>query len=106
VVIFTCSLVPKLSPEPRELAQAFDTEVISYEEQPMPYITTFERFGMLENQRENMIEVLQTRFGEVPADLIVKINDLGDIENISEMKELFKQALTINSLEEFEQILP
>ena len=91
---------------PKQLAEAFDTEVITYEEQPMPYITTVERFGMLKNQRENVIEVLQTRFGEVPADLIAKINNLGDIEDMSGLKELHNKAVTINSLEEFEQILP
>ena len=91
---------------PKQLAEAFDTEVITYEEQPMPYITTFERFGMLENQRENIIEVLETRFGEVPTDFITRINEIGDIEDMSGLKALFKQALTINSLKEFEQVLP
>ncbi len=91
---------------PKQLAEAFDTEVITYEEQPMPYITTVERFAILRNQRENIIEVLETRFGEVPAGLVTKINDLGDIEDMSGLKALFKQALTINSLKEFEQVLP
>ncbi|MEO1433086.1 MAG: transposase [Cyanobacteria bacterium J06633_8] len=91
---------------PKELQIACNTEIRQYEEQPMPYITTFERFGMLENQRQNIIEVLEVRFGEVPADLIAQINDLGDIEDMSGLKQLLKQAVTINSLEDFEQILP
>ncbi|WP_416350934.1 Rpn family recombination-promoting nuclease/putative transposase [Rivularia sp. UHCC 0363] len=91
---------------PKELEIACNKEIRQYEEQPMPYITTFERFGMLENQRENIIEVLEVRFGEVPADLIAQINELGDIEDMSGLKQLHKQAVTINSLEEFGQILP
>ncbi|MEO1433080.1 MAG: hypothetical protein AAFV71_29245 [Cyanobacteria bacterium J06633_8] len=42
----------------------------------------------------------------VPADLIAQINELGDIEDMSGLKQLHKQAVTINSLEEFDQILP
>ncbi len=91
---------------PKELEIACKAEIRQYEEQPMPYITTFERFGMLENQRENIIEVLETRFGEVPTDFITRINEIGDIEDMSGLKALFKQALTINSLKEFEQVLP
>jgi hypothetical protein len=87
---------------PKELAETFDTEVINYEEQAMPFITGIERRGMLKNQRENVIDVLQTRFGEVPADFIAAINDL---DEISVLKELHREAVTINSLEEFEQIL-
>jgi hypothetical protein len=87
---------------PKELAETFDTEVINYEEQAMPFITGIERRGMLKNQRENVIDVLQTRFGEVPADFIAAINNL---DEISLLKELHREAVTINSLEEFEQIL-
>ncbi|MGJ5675424.1 MAG: transposase [Nostochopsis sp.] len=87
---------------PQGLAEAFTTEIANYEEQTMPYITSVERLGMLKNQRENVIDVLQTRFGEVPADLMAAINDL---DEISVLKELHREAVTITSLEEFEQIL-
>jgi hypothetical protein len=88
---------------PAELEQLCDTEISSYERQNyMPYITTIERRGILRTQRENLIDVLSARFESVPSELSVAINNLDDMDVL---KRLLRQAVTIPSLSEFEQLL-
>lgn len=88
---------------PKGLAQEFRTELKRVrEENQMPYITGFERDGMVQNARESAIAVLETRFEIVPKQLQDMVNTL---ENIQKLKELLRQAVTVPSLEEFEEIL-
>jgi hypothetical protein len=72
------------------------------EERRMPYITTFERDAKLEIARENVIEVLETRFSVVPDALSQRINSLNDL---ALLKQLHKQTITVPSLEDFVQML-
>jgi hypothetical protein len=99
---------------PKELALSFKTEVRSYEEADrMRYVTSIERLakeeGIVENARESIITVLETRFGEVPSSIIEVINR---IEEPSVLKMLFKSAMSttgfayaIPSTAEFQQVL-
>lgn len=88
---------------PKEQERMFDTEINCYEEQKkMPYITSVERVGMLKVQRECVIDNLATRFGEVPPEIIAKIENLYDIPVL---KQLHEQAITVGSIEEFQHIL-
>ncbi|KYC38201.1 transposase [Scytonema hofmannii PCC 7110] len=88
---------------PEELERVFDNEMNRYEEEKkMPYITSVERVGMLKVQREYLIDTLETRFGEVPPELMEKIENLYDMPVL---KQLHRQAITIGSLEEFQQLL-
>lgn len=88
----------------------------------MPYITPLERFaiergrqegiaagrqegiaeGMIEKGRESVIEILETRFDSVSESLVETINQ---IENEGVLKILFKRAITIASLAEFEEFM-
>jgi hypothetical protein len=97
---------------PDELTRSFDEQMARYEEeQKMPYITSVERLaiergelkGKLNAIRESILEVLQTRFGEVPEELG---NTLDRIEDVEPLKNLLRQAITIASLEDFEALLP
>ncbi|GAB1540489.1 hypothetical protein NUACC21_31580 [Scytonema sp. NUACC21] len=89
---------------PKELELMFDTEINRYEEEKkMPYITSVERVGMLKMKREDVIDNLATRFGEVPPEIIAKIENLYDM---SVLKQLHRQAITVGCLEEFQQLLP
>ncbi|MBD2005263.1 MULTISPECIES: hypothetical protein [Cyanophyceae] len=73
----------------------------------MPYITSIERRAMargelqgrLESARENVIEVLKTRFEVVPQSMVEVINELNDL---SVLKTLHRQAITIASLSDFQ----
>ena len=92
---------------PKELALSFKTEVRSYEEADrMRYVTSIERLakeeGIVENARESIITVLETRFGEVPSSIVEVINR---IEEPSVLKMLHKSAIAIPSTAEFQQVL-
>lgn len=94
---------------PDELKQEFKAEINRYEEENrMPYITSWERDGILqgnlETSREAVIEVLETRFSQVPSELRDRLNN---IQDIARLKQLHKLAITIGSIEEFQgQISP
>ncbi|MBD2356913.1 transposase [Tolypothrix sp. FACHB-123] len=92
---------------PKELASSFKTVVRNYEEtNRMRYVTSIERLakeeGIVENARESVIEVLETRFGEVPTAIVEAINA---IEEPSVLKTLHKRAIAIPSTAEFQQLL-
>ncbi|NJM72881.1 MAG: transposase [Scytonema sp. RU_4_4] len=96
---------------PEELARSFKQELRSDEEADrMRYVTSIERLakeegieqGMLLTNREHVIKVLQTRFGVVPEQVVESING---IENLSVLQTLFTSAITIGSIEEFQQVL-
>jgi len=92
---------------PKELTSSFKTVVRSYEEtNRMRYVTSIERLakeeGIIENARESVIEVLETRFGEVPSAIVETING---IEEPSILKTLLKRAIAIPSTAEFQQLL-
>ncbi len=92
---------------PKELAHSFIQEVRSYEEvQKMRYVTSIERLakeeGILETNRENVIKILQTRFGVVPEPVVEVISG---IEDLSVLQTFFTSAITIGSIEEFQQVI-
>ncbi len=72
----------------------------------MPYITSIERSGIekgeLKNARESVIEVLETRFENVPETLTNTLNQINDIQRL---KQLHKRAILIESLASFEHLL-
>jgi hypothetical protein len=93
---------------PEELEEGFRQEVEQYEEERrMRYVTSIERIGMkkgiLQTAREDVIDVLETRFEEVPPSMAEVIQGM---EDPSLLKSLLRQAATLGSLEEFEQALP
>ena len=64
---------------PEELTRQLKERITEYEEeQKMPYITTMERRGIekgaLKNGRENIILVLQARFGNISQTLVQQVN--------------------------------
>ncbi|BAY12668.1 hypothetical protein NIES2098_58570 [Calothrix sp. NIES-2098] len=92
---------------PKELASSFKTVVRNYEEtNRMRYVTSIERLakeeGIIETARESVIDVLETRFGEVPSAIVEAINA---IEEPSVLKMLLKRAIAIPSISEFQQLL-
>ena len=92
---------------PKELARSFKQEVRSYEEaKRMRYVTSIERLakeeGMLQTLQENVIKILQTRFGVTPSSVVEVINGIGDQ---SLLQTLFTNAITVGSIEEFQQLL-
>ena len=68
----------------------------------MPYITSFERDAKLETTREDVIDILETRFSSVPDTLR---NSILAIDDLALLKRLHKRAITVNSVQEFEELL-
>ena len=68
----------------------------------MPVLSRMELRGIVKTARESVIEVLETRFEDVPQPIQEAINQ---IEDIPRLKQLHKQALMIASLAEFQQLL-
>jgi hypothetical protein len=92
---------------PTELEKQLQTELAQFEErEKMQYVTTIERMaiqkGMQRGLRESILDILQIRFNET-SELAETI--LEQIEDTEQLHELNRQAVTINSLAAFEQLL-
>jgi hypothetical protein len=80
----------------------------------MRYVTSIERLGkaegieegieqgILQNARDSVIEVLETRFGLVPSSIVEVVNQL---DESAVLKRLHKRAIAIPSVAEFEEVL-
>ncbi|MBF0496978.1 MAG: hypothetical protein HQK58_10465 [Deltaproteobacteria bacterium] len=60
------------------------------------------KLGILQTVREDVIEVLEVRFGRVPSEIIAAVQGLVDP---SQLKALHKQAVLAKSIDEFEEAL-
>ena len=96
---------------PEGLEELYHEEIAREEEvKGMPYITTAERIGirkgiqqgMLEEAREMVLEALEERFGIVPEDVEERVRGIGDRDTL---KQLHRQAIRCDSLEEFREKL-
>lgn len=92
---------------PKELEEQLTTEIIeTREEESMPFISPMEEIiqekAMQQARREDIVEVLQVRFGEVPPSVVEAVNGIKQIETL---KQLFRQAIAIASVAEFQQLL-
>jgi hypothetical protein len=100
-------LIDWLMALPQPLDNSFQTEIKRFEEETkMPYVTSIERLGiqkgMMTRGREDVIDILEIRFDIVPSPLIEMINKIDDI---NQLKILLKQAVTIASLADFQQLI-
>jgi hypothetical protein len=76
----------------------------------MPHITLFEELalkeglekGIVQNAREAILDVLDTRFGQVPDSLRERVNALCSEPTL---KNLLRQAARASSLDEFQSAL-
>jgi len=92
---------------PEQLQRRFEVKLTSYqEERQMPVLSRMELRGMqagiLQNARESVLEVLDVRFEVVPTEVIEAVKQ---IEDPSVLKRLHRQAISITSIEEFQQVL-
>ncbi|WP_228008307.1 hypothetical protein [Microcystis aeruginosa] len=88
---------------PAELEQEFQQELNQYEEEKrMPYITSVERMGMEKGMRESVIDALEIGFENVPSELVNKISQIKDT---SLLKNLHRQAITLDSISDFQGYL-
>ena len=68
----------------------------------MPYVTSVERLAKEEGQvaraREDVIDALEARFGEVPYQLREAINHIDDDKRL---RELLRKAVVVKNLDSF-----
>jgi len=89
---------------PAELENEFRTELRQIEGgNRMPYITGFERDGIVKGIKESVLDVLEIRFNTVPEDLS---QALEAIDDATILKQLHRQAVTVVSVETFQKLLP
>lgn len=92
---------------PEELTLSFKEVAKSYEEVGrMRFVSYLEELaieeGILRKGREDVIEILEIRFGEVPSSIVEVING---INQTSVLKTLHRRAISIESVAEFQQFL-
>lgn len=91
----------------KELQSSFEERLANYQEEiKMPLLTNIERRalerGAKQNQKQNIIKLLQVRFVNIPETLAEKINQIDDI---SLLEQLLVSTISVNSLEEFQQLI-
>jgi len=92
---------------PEELKLSFKEIAKSHEEVGrMRFVSYLEELaieeGILRKGREDVIEILEIRFGEVPSSIVEVING---INQTSVLKTLHRRAISIESVAEFQQFL-
>jgi hypothetical protein len=100
-------LIDWLMALPQPLDNSFEREIQRFEEETkMPYVTSIERVGIqkaiINTCREDIIAILDIRFEIVPSILRDMINKIDDI---NQLKNLHRQAVTIASLVDFQQLI-
>lgn len=76
----------------------------------MPLVTNIERRAIektrketqKETRKQDIIKLVQVRFGDIPENLIASINQIDDT---SFLEQIFVSAINISSLEEFAQLV-
>jgi hypothetical protein len=92
---------------PKELEEQLTTEIIEgREERQMPFMSQFEEIAQekatLRNQRQNTLEILEVRFGEVPPEVVEAVNGIEDLPTLT---QLFREAIAIGSVAQFQELL-
>ena len=108
---------------PKEFEQRFMATVEFYEErETMRYVTSWERIGLergvqqgvqqgleqglqqgaVTTSREDVVEILKTRFASVPDSIEMMINQMNDL---AALRSLLKKAVTVESPEAFQVLL-
>ena len=85
---------------PEALAVAFRRQVIQYEtEKSMPYVTSTERLARAEGRQEDILDILQARFNDVPYALSEQVKAIHD-ENV--LRECLRDAALLPTLGAFQ----
>ena len=104
---------------PEDLEQGFRDTLEQYEEEfKMPYVTSYERLareegrqegreegrqeGCRQTLRESVLEILESRFGVLPSELIATVHG---IDNPERLRRLRRAALAVATLDQFREEL-
>lgn len=92
---------------PPDLQLSFEEKLANYqEERKMPLLTNIEQRAIekttKQTLKQNIIKLVQVRFGDIPENLVANINQIDDT---SFLEQIFVSAINVNSLEEFAQLV-
>ena len=86
-----------------DLQLSFDQKLANYqEERKMPLVTNIERRAIEKTRKQDIIKLVQVRFGDIPENLVTSINQIDDT---SFLERLLVSTINISSLEEFAQLV-
>jgi hypothetical protein len=86
-----------------DLQLSFEEKLAHYqEERKMPLLTNIERRTIEKTRKQDIIKLVQVRFGDIPENLIASINQ---IDKTSFLEQLLISTISISSLEEFAQLV-
>ena len=86
-----------------DLQLSFEEKLANYqEERKMPLLTNIERRTIEKTRKQDIIKLVQVRFGDIPENLIASINQ---IDKTSFLEQLLISTISISSLEEFAQLV-
>jgi hypothetical protein len=95
----------------QDLQLSFEEKLTKFqEERKMPLLTNIERralargqqLGAKETRQQDMLKILEKRFGNLPENLI---NTIKKIDDMSVLESFFLETITVNSVAEFEQLI-
>ena len=90
-----------------QLQFKFVNQLHEYEqEQKMPFLSTLEEMAIerttKKTRREDIIKLLQKRFGNLPESLVENINQIDDI---AVLESLLVETISVNSPEDFQRLI-
>ncbi len=87
----------------QDLQLSFEEKLANYQEElKMPLLTNIEQRTIKKTRQQNIITLVQVRFGDIPDNLITSINQ---IDGTSFLEKIFVSTISVNSLEEFAQLV-
>jgi hypothetical protein len=92
---------------PPDLQLSFEEKLVNYqEERKMPLLTNIEQRAIEQTTKQtlkqNIIKLMQVRFGNIPENLVASINQIDDT---SFLEQIFISAINISSVEDFAQLV-
>ncbi|BAZ80377.1 hypothetical protein NIES73_16300 [Sphaerospermopsis kisseleviana NIES-73] len=95
--------IDKMMSLTKELQQKLLTKITEYEkEREMPFLTPTEELFIARTNQQNILKLLQVKFGDVPEILSKNIQNIDDL---TALEELLISTMTITSLEEFTNLV-
>jgi hypothetical protein len=93
-------LMMALSPD---LQLSFEEKLANYQEElKMPLLTNIEQRTIEQTRKQDIFDLLVSRFGNLPQNMT---EDIERIQDINILKQLLISTISVNSLEEFAQIV-
>ncbi|NEO56277.1 MAG: hypothetical protein F6K54_26250 [Okeania sp. SIO3B5] len=103
-IINLFKFIDKMMTLPPELQQNLESKINQYEEeQKVELLSTMEEGGMQKARIQDIIDLLQMRFLSVPETLVETLNN---IEDLVFLKQLLLETFSVNSVAEFEELIP